>query len=50
LYKNEKILRDSITCKRPAIGISAENYQKLLGLKVKRNIKKNDPLTWAKIK
>ena len=50
LYKNEKILKDSIICKRPAIGISAENYQKVIGLKIKQNIKKNDPLSWGKIK
>ena len=44
IKKNKKITKDNILIKRPKIGIGAENYYKILGKKVKRNIKKNDPI------
>tara|TARA_Y100001970_G_C14229053_1_gene857488 strand:+ start:479 stop:1489 length:1011 start_codon:yes stop_codon:yes gene_type:complete len=50
LFKNEKILKNSIICKRPAIGISAGKYEKVIGMKIKEAIKKDDPLIWTKIK
>ena len=38
---NEKFSFENITCKRPAKGMSASNFLKVIGKKSKRNYKKN---------
>ena len=50
LLKNTKIKKDDIICKRPVIGISSENFQKVVGSKVNQNIEENDSITWKKLK
>ena len=47
LKKNDKITQQNIACYRPNIGISADYYFKLIGKKVKKNIKKNEPLKFS---
>ena len=47
IFKNEKINQSNIGCFRPNIGIGANNYFKIIGKKVKRNIKKNNPIRYA---
>jgi len=39
ILKNEKITKDNTACLRPAIGISADQWKKIIGKKVKRNLK-----------
>ena len=49
ILKNEKINEKNIISLRPKIGIGAENYFKILGKKVKKNIKKDDPIYFTDI-
>ena len=49
LSKNTTIKKDDIICKRPVIGITPENFEKIIGFKVKKNIKKDEPITWDRI-
>jgi pseudaminic acid synthase len=42
--KNQKITKNNIGCFRPNIGIGAENYFKVIGKKVKKKIKRNNPI------
>ena len=49
LLKNQRIEYDDIICKRPAFGIEPENFFKIIGKKVKKNIEKDEPLTWNNI-
>jgi len=44
LKKNEKIKFDYLDFKKPAIGIKAIDYKKILNKKIKRNAKLGDPL------
>jgi len=44
ILKNEKISNKNIEVLRPKIGICASQYYKVLGRKVKKNIKANSPL------
>ena len=49
LLKNHIIKKKDIICKRPMIGINQDNFQKIIGYKVKINIKKGEPITLKKI-
>ena len=49
LFKNHKIKYNDIICKRPAIGIKPDDFFRLIGKKIKKNIKKDEPLTWKNI-
>ena len=49
ISKNEKLNIKNIGCFRPNIGISADNYFKVMGKKVKKNIKKNNPIHYRDI-
>ena len=49
INKKEKLTLQNIHCYRPNIGISADNYFKILGKKVKKNIKKNTPIKLSDI-
>lgn len=44
IKKNSKILFNDISFKKPAIGILAKNYKKIIGKKVKKNISKGSSL------
>lgn len=44
ISKGEKLTQENIELKRPIIGIGAEDFFKVLGKKVKKDIKKNKPL------
>lgn len=44
IKKNEKLSEKNIITKRPKIGISSEFYFKIIGKKIKKGIKKNDPI------
>ena len=44
IKKGEKFNKDNIICLRPKIGISSNNYLKILNKKAKKNIKKNSPI------
>ena len=44
IKKNEKITKDNINSLRPKIGICASQYFNILGKKVKKNIKANEPI------
>jgi sialic acid synthase SpsE len=50
LLKNTKIKDKDIICKRPAVGILPENFQKVIGSTTKKNIRQNESITWKKIK
>ena len=41
IIKGQIFTKNNLCCKRPAIGISAENFYKFLGKKSKFNFKKN---------
>ena len=49
LYKNKLIKESDLICRRPALGITPNFFYKIIGRKIKRNIKKNEPLTWKNI-
>tara|TARA_B100000886_G_scaffold200922_1_gene138660 strand:+ start:1977 stop:2981 length:1005 start_codon:yes stop_codon:yes gene_type:complete len=42
IYKFEIFSKDNLTCKRPGIGISPMYFEKVIGLKAKKNFKKDD--------
>ncbi len=44
IKKGEKFSKYNLICLRPSLGISANNYFKLLGKKSKKNINKSDPI------
>ena len=44
LKKNQMITKDNIETLRPSIGICASKYFNIIGKKVKKNIKKGEPL------
>ena len=44
IIKGEKFSKYNLICLRPSLGISANNYFKLLGKKSKKNINKSDPI------
>ena len=44
IKKNEKITNKNIEVLRPKIGLCASKYYKILGKKVRKNIKANQPL------
>ena len=50
LLKNSIINKKDIICKRPMIGISPENFEKIIGYKIKKNIKKGEAITFQFIK
>lgn len=50
IRKNQKISEKNIDCYRPEIGIKANNFYKILGRRVKKNIKKNQPLYFGMLK
>lgn len=47
---NERLSNKNIISLRPKIGIGAQNYFKIIGKRVKRNIKKNDPIFFKDLK
>ena len=49
LYKNQVLKYDDIICKRPALGINPDDFFKLIGKKIKKNVKKDEPLIWNNI-
>ena len=48
--KNEKINRSNIISLRPKIGVGSQNYFKIIGKRVKRNISKDDPIFFKDLK
>lgn len=44
IKKNEKISKENIITKRPKIGVGAQLYFKIIGKKLTKTIKKNDPI------
>ena len=44
VFVNNRLTKKNIITKRPKIGIGAEYYFKILGKKIKKNIKKNQPI------
>ena len=50
LLKNTKITNEDIICKRPVVGIQSDSFFKVIGLRTKKSIKENEPITWEKIK
>jgi len=49
IKRNDKLSFDNIDTYRPNIGIPAENYFRVIGKKVKKNIKKNDPIYFSNL-
>ena len=49
LKKNTRITLNNINFAFPNFGISVENTDKILGKKIKRDIKKNAPIKWSDI-
>ena len=47
LKKNSVLKKDIIICKRPATGISPINLKKVLGKKIKKNLKEDHILKWT---
>jgi len=50
IKKNTKICKENITAIRPANGINAKYYFKVIGKIAKKNIKKNTPLKFSDLK
>ena len=50
IKKGEKLNKNNIITLRPVIGVTADNYFKLLGKKAKKNIKKFDPIHYKFLK
>jgi len=44
--KNSKIIRDMLVTKRPGTGIESRYMKRVLGKRVKTNVKKEDLITW----
>ena len=42
IHKFEIFSKNNLTCKRPGIGISPMHFEKVIGLKAKKNFKKDD--------
>ena len=42
ILRFETFSKDNLTCKRPGIGISPMNFERIIGLKAKKNFKKDD--------
>ena len=49
LKKNTRITLNNINFAFPNFGIPVENTDKILGKKIKRDIKKNTPIKWSDI-
>ena len=49
IFKNSIIKKNDIICKRPVIGITPENFEKVIGYRAKKTIKEGEPITWGKI-
>ncbi len=49
LYKNKLIEESDLVCRRPALGITPNFFYRIIGKKIKTDIKKNEPLTWKNI-
>ena len=49
IKRNDKLSFHNIDTYRPNIGIPAENYFRVVGKKVKKNIKKNDPIYFSNL-
>ena len=49
IFKNSIIKKNDIICKRPVVGITPENFEKVIGHRAKKTIKENEPITWGKI-
>jgi len=47
IYKNQKLDEKNIISLRPKIGIGSQNYFKIIGKKVKKNIKKDEPIYFS---
>jgi sialic acid synthase SpsE len=41
ITKGKKITKNDIICKRPAGGLEPKNFEKLIGKRIKKNLKKN---------
>ncbi len=50
LFKNSTISEKDIICKRPMIGIGPENFEKIIGYKIKKNIIKGQLINFKDIK
>ena len=50
IKKNEKISLNNIICLRPSIGIKSENFFKIIGKKIKKNILKGNPIYFKDLK
>ncbi len=46
IRQGQMITRDLVSIKRPGYGIQPKDLNKILGLKARRNIQKDQPLTW----
>ena len=44
IKKNQKLTKDNIETLRPSIGISASKYFDIIGRKIRKNMKKGDPI------
>ena len=49
LQKNKIIKEDDLICRRPVAGIESNHFYKVIGKKIKKKIKKNEPLIWKNI-
>jgi N,N'-diacetyllegionaminate synthase len=47
LKKNHAIKFSDLSFKKPCVGVHAKDYRKILGKKLKNNVKKENPLKWS---
>ena len=50
MQKGHKLKKSDLTCKRPATGISPMQIKKVLGKKIKKNLKEDVTINWIDIK
>ena len=50
IHKGDAITKDSLAILRPAVGIALKHINKIIGEKVKKDIKALEPITWDKVK
>ena len=49
ITKGTTILKDMLTVKRPGIGVEPKYFTKIIGHKAKKDIKKDEVITWDKV-
>ena len=49
IHKGATITKDSLSILRPAVGIAPKHIDKIIGKKVRKDIKAHEPITWEKI-